>query len=48
MDDGGDPIVTLEELEKAYVSEYEDKGKMAFRSETQKEFIEYREGLTKV
>ncbi|WP_058826378.1 DUF6610 family protein [Haloferax sp. Q22] len=45
MDDGGDPITSLEELEKAYVDEYEDKGKLAFRSESQKKFTEYREGL---
>jgi len=48
MDDGGDPIGSLEELEKAYVSEYEGRGKMAFRNEAQKKFIEYREDLTKV
>lgn len=47
MDDGGDPIGPLEELEKAYVGEYEDKGKLAFRSEAEKKFIEYRENLTK-
>lgn len=47
MDDGGDPISSLEGLEEAYIGEYEDKGKMAFRSESQKKFIEYREDLTK-
>jgi len=45
MDDGGDPIGTIEELEKAYVDEYEEKGKLAFQSESQKKFIEYREDL---
>lgn len=48
MDDGGDSIGTLEDLEKAYVGEYEDKGKLAFQSGVQKKFIEYREDLTKV
>jgi hypothetical protein len=48
MDDGGDPIGSLEELEKAYVAEYEGKGKIAFRNEGQKKFIEYREDLTNV
>jgi hypothetical protein len=48
MDDGGDPIGTIEDLEKAYVGEYEEQGKLAFRSEVQKKFIEYREDLTKV
>jgi len=48
MDDGGDPIGTIEELEKAYVGQYEERGKMAFRSESQKKFIEYREDLSKV
>lgn len=47
MDDGGDPIVSTEELEKAYVDEYVDYGTMAFRSESEKKFIEYREGLVK-
>lgn len=48
MDDGGNPINSPEDLEKAYVSEYEDKGKLAFQSKTQKEFIEYREGLSQM
>ncbi|TKX47620.1 hypothetical protein EXE49_17075, partial [Halorubrum sp. ASP121] len=46
MDDGGDPISTREELEKAYIGEYEEKGKLAFQSEVEKKFIEYREDLT--
>jgi len=48
MDRGGDPIPSREDLEKAYVEEYEEKGTLAFESETQKEFVEYREGLTRV
>ena len=48
MDDGGDPIGSREELESAYVDEYEEYGKMAFRSESQKKFIEWREGLERV
>jgi len=48
MDDGGDPISSLEELEEAYIGEYEEKEKMAFQSEVEKKFIEYREDLTKV
>jgi len=48
MDDGGDPISTRGELESAYVDEYEEYGKLAFRSESQKKFIEYREDLEKV
>jgi hypothetical protein len=48
MDDGGDPIGSREELESAFVDEYEEYGKMAFCSESQKRFIEYREGLEKV
>lgn len=48
MDDGGDPISIREELESAYVDEYEEYGKMAFRSESHKKFIEYREELEKV
>lgn len=48
MDDGGDPISSLEGLEKAYIGEYEDKGKLAFRSQSHKKFIEYREGLNSV
>jgi hypothetical protein len=48
MDDGGDPIGSREELESAYVDEYREKGTLAFRSESQKKFIEYREGLEKV
>lgn len=46
MDKGGDPIPSREDLEKAYVEEYEEKGTLAFESEVQKEFVEYREGLT--
>lgn len=48
MDDGGDPIGSREQLESAFVDEYEEYGKLAFRSESQKKFIEYREGLEKV
>jgi len=48
MDDGDDPIGSLEELEKSYVSEYEEKGNIAFRSEIEKKFIEYREDLNKI
>lgn len=44
MDRGGDPISTQEELEEAYVGEYEERGKVAFRSEVEKKFTEYREG----
>jgi hypothetical protein len=46
IDKGGDPISSREDLEKAYVEEYEEKGTLAFESEVQKEFVEYREGLT--
>ena len=46
MDAGGDPISTREELEKAYIGEYEEKGKLAFQSEVEKKFIEWREDLT--
>jgi len=48
MDDGGDPIGSHEDLEEAYIGRYEDRGKMAFQSEVEKKFIEYREGLTRV
>lgn len=46
MDRGGDPIPTRDALEAAYVEEYEDYGTLAFNTEIQKKFIEYREGLT--
>jgi hypothetical protein len=46
MDRGGDPIPNREALESAYVEEYEACGAVAFASESQKKFIEYREGLT--
>lgn len=45
MDDGGDPIPDREALEAAYVDTYDEDRTVAFRSETQKHFIEYREGL---
>lgn len=48
MDQGGDPISGLEDLENAYIGEYEKKGKLAFQSESQKKFVEYREGLVPV
>lgn len=48
MDKGGDPIQDREALEAAYVEEYFDRGTWAFQSETQKKFIEYREGLTQL
>ncbi len=48
MDDGGDPIGSREELESAYVDEYVEKGTLVFKNESQKKFIEYREGLEKV
>lgn len=46
MDRGGDPIPDREALEAAYVEEYEEYGALAFASESQKQFIEYLEGLT--
>jgi hypothetical protein len=46
MNQGGEPIGSREELEKAYIGQYEEKGKLAFSSEVEKRFIEYREGLT--
>jgi len=48
MDDGGDPISSLEGLEEAYVTEYEEMGKIAFQNQPHKKFIEYREDLTQV
>ncbi len=48
MDKGGDPIPSREALETSYVREYEEKGTLAFESESQMKFIEYREGLTPV
>lgn len=47
MDRGGAPIPDREALEAAYVAEYEEYGALAFASDTQKQFIEYREGLTR-
>jgi len=46
MDEGGDSIGSIKDLEEAYVGHYENRGKMAFRSEVEKKFIEYRENLT--
>jgi len=46
MDRGGDPIPSREDLEAAYVEEYEEKGVLAFESRVEKEFIEWRERLT--
>ncbi|MCU4753496.1 hypothetical protein OB919_16140 [Halobacteria archaeon AArc-curdl1] len=48
MDKGGDPIPDREELEYAYIGEYLEYGKMAFQSEAQKKFVEYREDFTPV
>ncbi|MFC7213044.1 DUF6610 family protein [Saliphagus sp. GCM10025334] len=48
MDQGGDLILTREELEHAYVEQYEYKGEdvaWAFQNRKAKQFIEYREGL---
>jgi len=42
MDKGGDPISADEELEQAYIGEYEEQGKVAFQSEAEKKFTEYR------
>lgn len=47
MDQGGEPISSREALETAYVEGYEEKGVLAFESGVEKEFVEYREGLTK-
>lgn len=47
MDKGGDPIGSREALEEAYVEEYQEKGVLAFESEREKKFVEYREGLKK-
>jgi hypothetical protein len=48
MDRGGDPIGGKEELEHAYIEEYEEYGKLAFDSEDRKKHWEYYEGLTPV
>jgi hypothetical protein len=48
MDQGGDPIPSREALETAYVEDYEEKGTLAFSTEREKKFVEYREGLTPV
>lgn len=44
MDCGGDPILTREELENSYISEYDRVGRVAFSSELEKKFTEWREG----
>jgi hypothetical protein len=46
MDDGGNPISSREELESAYIGQYVEKGKLAFQSEVEKKFVEYREDLS--
>lgn len=43
MDRGGDPITTRDKMESAYIGEYDDRT-VAFESESQKAFIEWREG----
>lgn len=48
MDQGGDPIPGREALEQAYVTEYEEYGTLAFESQTQQQFVEWREGLEPV
>jgi hypothetical protein len=48
MDRGGDPIGGQEELEHAYVQEYEDYGKLAFESDHRRKHWEYFEDLTPV
>jgi len=48
VDNGGDPISSREALESAYVEEYREYGALAFESEVEKEFIEYREGLSRI
>lgn len=48
MDCGGDPIPDREALEQAYVTEYEEYGALAFASEREKRFVEWREGLKPV
>lgn len=48
FDDGGRPIGSKEELEKAVIAEYRNSGtavRQAYRSKAAKDFIEYREGL---
>lgn len=48
MDRGGDPIPSQEDLESAFVEEYEEYGKLAFKTESQKKHWEYYEGLNPV
>ena len=48
MDKGGDPIGEKENLEHAYVEEYEEYGKLAFESESRKKHWEWYENLTPV
>ena len=47
MDDGGDPISSIEDLEKAHIGEYEQRGTLAFKNQSHKQFIEYREDINK-
>lgn len=48
VDDGGDPIASREALEEAYVEGYPGYGTLAFRNESRKKFVEWREGLLPV
>jgi hypothetical protein len=48
MDRGGDPIGDREDLEHAFVEEYEEYGKLAFETEHRKKHWEYYEDLTPV
>jgi hypothetical protein len=48
LDQAGDPIQSRENLEDALIDEYQDLGAVAFSSEVEKAFIEYREGLEKI
>jgi hypothetical protein len=41
----GQDIRRAEELEDAIVEEYDEVGKLAFESETEKDWVEYRSGL---
>lgn len=48
MDQGGDPIPDLGDLENSYVEQYEEYGKLAFSSEHSKKRWQYYEGLDPV
>lgn len=48
LDRGGDPITDRDGLERSYIAEYEEIGMVAFKQDSYRKFVEYRDGCRSI